>query len=70
MWIRSLLYGKSENFRLCSAPVGIAFRDGDVAVDGKVSEALDESAGLGPFNFEPVELFVFGEAENDARVVR
>src|SRR5580692_2500097 len=51
-------------------PFILAFDDGDVAIDGKIGETLDESARLGPFDFESVEFFVFAEAENDARVVR
>lgn len=39
---------------------GVAFGDGDVAVDGEIGEALNLAAGLGPFDFEPVEFFAFG----------
>ena len=49
--------------------MGVAFGEGDVAVDGQVGEALDQAARLGPFDFEPVESFVFGEAEDDAGVL-
>ncbi len=42
-----------------SEPVGLAFDDSDVAIDGQIGEALDEAAGLWPFNFEPVKFFVF-----------
>src|SRR5690348_14158053 len=53
-----------------SRPVRLAFDDFDVAVDGKSSEALHEATGLRPLDFEPVDFFVFGETENDARIVR
>jgi hypothetical protein len=51
----------SENTPCCNlTPAGVAFGDGDVSVDGEIGEALDLAARFGPFDFEPVEFFVFG----------
>src|SRR5580692_8297903 len=50
-------------------PFVVTFNERNVAVDGEIGEALDEAAGLRPFDFERVEFFVLGETENDARIV-
>lgn len=50
-------------------PLGIALGDGDVAVDGQVLEALDRTARLRPFYFEPVEFCSWAEAEDHPRIV-
>jgi len=47
-----------------------AFDDGDVAIDGKIGEALDLAAGQGPSYFEPVNFGAFSEAQDDTWIVR
>ena len=63
---------EQQNWGPCAGlfPFILAFDDADVAIDGKIGEALNKAAGLGPFDFDRVELFMFAQAENDARIVR
>src|SRR5579864_9554802 len=47
-----------------------AFDDGDIAVEGKIGEALDGTAGLRPPDFQPVEFCAASDSEQEARVMR
>lgn len=48
----------------------LPFTDGDVAVDWRRRDALDEGARRGPPDFEPIHFRAGTDAEDHARVVR
>src|ERR1035438_4683849 len=59
----------------CCVDVGLerdpfTFRDGHVAIDGEIGEALGLTARLRPLNFEPVEFGSGARSQNLAHVVR
>src|SRR5579863_2179021 len=47
-----------------------AFDDGDVAIDGQRGETLNQAAGLGPVDFDPVKLGSRANTQDQARIVR
>src|SRR5487761_1304575 len=49
---------------------GFAFGDGDVAVNRRVLESLDEAARLRPSDFEPIDFGSLADSKDHARVMR
>ena len=47
-----------------------AFFNVDIAIDGEVSEALDQTAGRGPLYFQPVDLHMRTNSQDQPWVVR
>src|ERR1700740_199787 len=47
-----------------------AFFNLDIAIDGAVSEALAQTAGRGPLPFQPVDLHMRTNSQNQSWVVR
>src|SRR5215475_3189208 len=56
-------------FRVLFLNLQVSLDDCDVAIDGKVREALRRASRHRPLYFEPVDFFALADSQDDARIM-